>query len=145
VVFRADTAFAKQEIHETLEQRDVRYAIRMPANDSLERESAELLMPRVGRPSHKPVVWYKSFLHQATNWKRARRVVAKVEFQFGELFPRLGFIVTNLEVPSRAAVRFNNQRSRGKQWIKEGKQAVKMMRPAPRGATAFGRARCSCG
>jgi hypothetical protein len=29
-----------------------------------------------------------------------------VEFQFGELFPRVGFIVTNLSLPSRAVVRF---------------------------------------
>ena len=27
---------------------------------------------------------------------------AKVEFHFGELFPRVGFIVTNLRLPSRA-------------------------------------------
>ena len=32
----------------------------------------------VGRPSHKPVVWYKGFLYQAASWKTARRVVAKV-------------------------------------------------------------------
>ena len=65
-----------------------------------------MLTRPVGRPSHKPVVWYKSFLHQAASWKTARRVVAKVEFLFGELFPRLGFIVTNLETDSRAVVRF---------------------------------------
>ncbi len=47
--------------------------------------------------SHKPVVWYKGFLYQAASWKTARRVVAKVEFHVGELFPRVGFIVTNLE------------------------------------------------
>ena len=56
---------------------------------------AELLTRPVGRPSHKPVVWYKGFLYQAASWKTARRVVAKVEFHFGELFPRVGFIVTN--------------------------------------------------
>ncbi len=28
-------------------------------------------------------------------WKTARRVVAKVEHHLGELFPRVGFIVTN--------------------------------------------------
>jgi hypothetical protein len=49
-------------------------------------------------------VWYKGFLYQAASWKTARRVVAKVEFHAGELFPRLGFIVTNLETPSRAVV-----------------------------------------
>ena len=79
VVFRADAAFAKPEIYEALEERGVKYAIRIPANGSLEREVAELLTRPVGRPSHKPVVWYKSLLYQATSWKKARRVVAKVE------------------------------------------------------------------
>ncbi len=55
-------------------------------------------------------------------------MVAKVEFHCGELFPRVGFIVTNLETPSRAVVRFYNKRGTAEQWIKEGKQAVKMTR-----------------
>jgi hypothetical protein len=63
-----------------------------------------------------------------TRWKTARRVVAKVEFHFGELFPRVRFIVTNLETDSRAVVRFYNKRGTAEQWIKEGKQAVKMTR-----------------
>jgi hypothetical protein len=128
VVFRADAAFAKPEIYEALEERGVKYAIRIPANDSLERDIAELLTRPVGRPSHKPVVWYKSFLYRAASWKTARRVVAKIEFHCGELFPRVGFIVTNLETDSRAVVRFYNKRGTAEQWIKEGKQAVKMTR-----------------
>src|ERR1039457_3694682 len=128
VVFRADAAFAKPEIYEALEKRGVKYAIRIPANESLERDIAELLTRPVGRPGHKPVVWYKGFLYQAASWKTARRVVAKVEFHFGELFPRVGFIVTNLETDSRAVVRFHNKRGTAEQWIKEGKQAVKMTR-----------------
>jgi hypothetical protein len=103
-------------------------SIRIPSNDSLERDIAELLTRPVGRPSHNPVVWYKGFLYQAASWKTARRVVAKVEFHAGELFPRVGFIVTNLETPSRAVVRFYNKRGTAEQWIKEGKQAVKMTR-----------------
>jgi hypothetical protein len=55
-------------------------------------------------------------------------VVAKVEFHFGELFPRVGFIVTNLTAESRAEVRFYNKRGTAEQWIKEGKQAVAMTR-----------------
>ncbi|MGA2078305.1 MAG: transposase [Terriglobia bacterium] len=82
----------------------------------------------VGRPSHKPVVRYKGFHYQAASWKTARRVVAKAEFNFGELFPRVRFIVTNLETDSRAVVRFYNKRGTAEQWIKEGKQAVKMTR-----------------
>jgi hypothetical protein len=128
VVFRADAAFAKPEIYEALEERGVKYAIRIPANENLERDIAELLTRPVGRPRHKPVVWYKGFLYQAASWKTARRVVAKVEFHFGELFPRVGFIVTNLETDSRAVVRFYNKRGTAEQWIKEGKQAVKMTR-----------------
>jgi hypothetical protein len=128
VVFRADAAFATPEIYEALEDRGVVYAIRIPSNESLERDIAELLTRPVGRPSHKPVVWYKGFLYQAASWNTARRVVAKVEFHFGELFPRVGFIVTNLKTDSRAVVRFYNKRGTAEQWIKEGKQAVKMTR-----------------
>ena len=65
---------------------------------------------------------------QAANWKTARRVVAKVEHHPGVLFPRVGFIVTNLTLPGRAVVRFYNKRGTAEQWIKEGKQAVKMTR-----------------
>jgi len=128
VVFRADAAFAKPEIYEALEERGVKYAIRLPANDNLQRDIEELLTRPVGRPSHKPIVWYKGFLYQAASWKTARRVVVKVEFHAGELFPRVGFIVTNLEMPSLAVVRFYNKRGTAEQWIKEGKQAVKMTR-----------------
>jgi hypothetical protein len=128
VVFRADAAFAKPEIYEALEERGVKYAIRIPANESLERDIAELLTRPVGRPSHKPVFRYKSFLYQAESWKKARRVVAKVEFHAGELFPRVGFIVTSLDADSRAVVRFYNKRGTAEQWIREGKQAVKITR-----------------
>ena len=83
---------------------------------------------RDGRPSHKPVIRLKSFLYQAASWKMPQRVVAKVEFHFGELFPRVGFIVTNFQTSSRAVVRFYNKRGTAEQWIKEGKQAVKMTR-----------------
>ena len=128
VAFRADAAFAKPEIYETLEERGVKYAIRIPANDSLQRDIEELLTRPVGRPSKKPLVEFKGFLYQAASWKTARRVVARVEHHPGELFPRVGFIVTNLTLPSRAVVRFYNKRGTAEQWIKEGKQAVKMTR-----------------
>jgi Transposase DDE domain group 1 len=48
VVFPADAAFAKPEIYEALEARDVKYAIRLPANDNLERYIIELLTRPVG-------------------------------------------------------------------------------------------------
>jgi hypothetical protein len=127
-VFRADAAFAKPELYEALEERGVKYAIRLPANDCLERDIADLLSRPPGRASSQPVVRYKSFLYQAARWTKARRVVAKVEYHCGERFPRVGFIVTNLETDSRAVVRFYNKRGTAEQCIKEGKQAVKMTR-----------------
>ena len=122
VVVRADAAFAKPEVYEKSEERGAKYAIRIPANDSLERDIADLLTRPVGRPCHRPLVRYKSFLYQAASWKTARRVVAKVEFHFGELFPRVGFIVTNLETDSRAVVRFYNKRGTAEQWIKASRR-----------------------
>jgi hypothetical protein len=128
VALRGDAAFAKPERYDALAEREVQYAIRLPANDNLERNLRELLKRPGGRPSYKPVVRYQSFLYRAASWTSAWRVVAKVEFHFGELFPRVGFIVTNLMGSNRAVVRFYNKRGTAEQWIKEAKQAVAMTR-----------------
>ncbi len=60
----------------------------------------------------------------AASWSQPRRIVAKVEHHQGELFPRPGFIVTNMTLPSRSLVRFYNKRGTAEQWINEGKQAT---------------------
>ena len=124
VAFHADAAFAKPEIYNALEKRDVDYAIRMPANKNLELEIEDILFRPPGRPSRKPLVRYQSFRYQAESWATPRRIVAKVEHHQGELFPRVGFIVTNMALPSRSVVRFYNKRGTAEQWIKEGKQAT---------------------
>jgi hypothetical protein len=128
VAFRADAAFLQPEVYESLEQRGLRYAIRIPANDALLRDISELLTRPAGRAGHKPVVWYKGFIYQAGSWKTARRAVANVVHHVGELFPRVGFLATDLTLPSRAVVRFYNRRDTAEQWIKEGKHEVKMAR-----------------
>jgi hypothetical protein len=91
----------------------------------LEREIEHLLKRPVGRPSRKPKVFYHSFQYQAKSWHQPRRVVAKIEWHRGELFPRVGFIVTNLTWRSKRVVRFYNGRGTAEQWIKEGKNAVR--------------------
>jgi hypothetical protein len=68
-------------------------------------EIAHLLARPVGRPGNAPNVRYAEFEYQAKIWNRARRVVAKVEWHRGELFLRIGFIVTNLERPAKKVVR----------------------------------------
>lgn len=123
--FRGDAAFALPKLLRLLEDEGYRYAIRIKANAVLEREIEHLLTRPVGRPAQKPKVFYHSFRYQAKSWQRARRVVAKIEWHAGELFPRVGFIVTNLSKHSQNVVKFYNGRGTAEQWIKEGKNAVK--------------------
>ena len=65
---------------------------------------------------------------------RCGRVVAKVEWHPGELYPRVGLnplrgsSVTNLSRPAQRVVSFYNQRGTAEQWIKEGKNAMKWTR-----------------
>ena len=122
---RGDAAFAIPELYSFLEGEGYGYAIRLKSNVVLERQIEPLLTRPVGRPPKKPVVCYHDFLYQAASWDQARRVVAKIEWHQGELFPRVGFIVTNLPWRCKRVVRFYNQRGTAEQWIKEGKNAVK--------------------
>jgi hypothetical protein len=124
VVARVAPVFALPALYETLEQRGVKYAIRLPANGILERAIEDLLARPRGRPSYAPLVRYRSFHYRVASWDRPRRVIAKVEHHLGELFPRVGFIVTTLTGTNRAVVRFYNQRGTAEQWIKEGKTAT---------------------
>ena len=78
----------------------------------------------MGRPSRTSLVGHKSFHYQAESWATPRRIVAKVEHHMGELFPRVGFIVTNLQLSNRAVVWFYNKRGTAEPWSKEGKQAA---------------------
>jgi hypothetical protein len=123
--FRGDAAFAGPKLLRLLERDAFHYAIRIKSNAVLERKIAPLLKRPAGRPSRKPTVFYHSFQYQAKSWERARRVVAKVEWPAGALFPRVGFIVTDLTWRSKRVVRFDNRRGTAEQWIKEGKTAVK--------------------
>jgi Transposase DDE domain group 1 len=126
--FRGDAAFANPEIYEFLEAEGMGYAIRLPANRILQDKIGYLLKRPVGRPPREVRRYYASFGYQAQSWKKPRRVVAKVEWHPGELYPRVGFILTNLARPAERVVAFYNQRGTAEQWIKEGKGAIKWTR-----------------
>ncbi len=126
--FRGDAAFARPELYEYLEVEGYGYTIRLPANEVLQREIEPFLTRPVGRPPRRSIVWHHEFLYQAKTWDRPRRVVAKIEWHQGGLFPRVGFIVTNLRRPARQVVKFYNGRGTAEQRIKEGKNAVKWTR-----------------
>ena len=88
IYFRADAGFANPEVYEFLEAERIKYAIRLPANRIL----------------------LANFSYQAGGWTKPRRVVAKVEWHPGALYPRVGFIVTNMSRPAERVVAFYNKR-----------------------------------
>jgi hypothetical protein len=126
--FRGDAAFANPELYQCLEAEGYGYAIRLPANNVLYQQIEPLMKRPVGRPPEKPIVWFHDFEYQAASWDKARRVVAKVEWHKDELFPRIGFIVTNLGGGAASVVGFYNGRGTAEQWIKEGKHALNWTR-----------------
>jgi hypothetical protein len=126
--FRGDAALATPKPFRVLEQEGYRYAIRLKANAVLERNIVHLLRRPVGRPSKRPKVFYHAFRYQAKSWGRARRVVARIEWHAGELFPRVGFVVPNLRRSPRRVIKFYNGRGTAEQWIKEGENALNWTR-----------------
>jgi DDE family transposase len=126
--FRGDAAFANPEVYEFLEAEGASYAIRLPANQVLQDKIGYLLKRPVGRPPHEVRRFFASFRYQAQSWSKPRHVVAKVEWHPGELYPRVGFIVTNLARSAEGIVAFYNRRGTCEQWIKEGKGAIKWTR-----------------
>jgi len=126
--FRGDAAFANPNIYRYLEEEHYFYAIRLKGNQILDDKVKHLLTRPVGRPPKKPIVHYHSFRYQAASWEIPRRVVAKIEWHTGELFPSVNFIVTNLRWKSSNVVKFYNKRGTAEQWIKEGKYALNWTR-----------------
>ena len=126
--FRGDAAFALPDIYDFLEAEGYKYTIRLKANAILQEAIAYLLKRPVGRPPIEVRRSYANFSYRAQSWKTPRRVVAKIEWHPGELYPRVGFIVTNLSRPAERVVAFYNHRGTCEQWIKEGKNAMKWTR-----------------
>ena len=126
--FRGDAAFASPDIYKFLEDEGFLYAIRLPKNQVLLESICHLLTRPVGRPPNHVRRHYAGFSYRAKSWDKARRVVAKVEWHPSELFPRVGFIVTNLSRPAERVTLFYNQRGKAEQCIKEGKNAIKWTR-----------------
>ena len=126
--FRGDAAFANPEIYEFLEAESYGYAIRLPTNPVLQGKIGYLLKRPVGRPPQEVRRFFASFSYRAGSWNKPRHVVAKVEWHPGELYPRVGFIVTNLARSAEGVVAFYNQRGTCEQYIKEGKNAIKWTR-----------------
>ena len=97
-----------------------------------------MLKRPVGRPSLEVRRSYANFTYQAGSWAKPRSVVAKVEWHPGELYPRVGFIVTNMARPTANVIAFYNKRGTCEQWIKGGRRAIRWTRLSCRPFAANG-------
>ena len=84
---RADAAFAMPEVYEFLEAEGMKYMARLPANRVLQDKIGNLLTRPLGRPPNEVRRFHSSFGYPAQSWKKSRRVVAKVDWHPGELYP----------------------------------------------------------
>jgi hypothetical protein len=123
---RGDAAFAAPEVYEYCEGERVTYFIRLPPNAVLNRLIELHLTRPVGRlPKSGVQVRLVDLRYQAQTWDKDRRVVAKIEWHEGELFPRIGFIVTNSKLRAGKVVKVYNGRGDVENRIKEGKNTLR--------------------
>jgi len=88
--------------------------------------------------------FHANFSYQAGSWTKPRRVIAKVEWHPGDLYPRVGVIVTNVSRPAERVVAFYNKRGTREQGIKDGKAAIEWTRLSCGTFAANGSALASC-
>lgn len=80
----------------------------------------------VGRPPESGIqTKLIDFYYQAGSWEKARRVVCKIEWHEGELYPQVGFIVTNSRIAVGKVVKVYNGRAEIENRIKEGKNTLR--------------------
>jgi hypothetical protein len=126
--FRGDAAFANPEIYKFLEAEGMGYAIRLPANSILQSKTDTCSSARLGdrrmscaATSPASAIRRKAGRNPDGSWRRSSGTPMSFT-------PRVGFIVSNLARPAERVVAFYNQRGTAKQWIKEGKGAIKWTR-----------------
>jgi hypothetical protein len=123
---RGDAAFASPDIYEYCEKKRITYFIRLSENQNLKRFVDPHLARPVGRPPRiGPQLKVVDFHYQAKSWKKPRRVVCKLEWPQGEMFPKINFIVTNSRLHGTKVVKVYNGRSDVETRIKEGKNTLR--------------------
>ena len=123
---RADAAFGKPEIYDYCETNRITYFIRLKSNPVLQEFIEPDLRRPVGRPPKSGIqTKWIDFYYQAGSWDKPRRVICKIEWHEGELFPRIGFIVTNSRLDATKVVKVYNGRAEIENRIKEGKNTLR--------------------
>jgi len=121
-----DAAFASPGLYEFCEDRRITYFIRLSSNSSLKK----LIEPHLKRPAGRPPkggvqARVVELRYQAEKWIKPRRVVCKIEWHVGEIFPRMGFIVTNSNLEAEQVIIIYNSRAEIENRIKEGKNTLR--------------------
>jgi hypothetical protein len=123
---RGDAAFAGPDLYEFCEKKRITYFIRLPSNNCLKKLIQLHLKRPTGRPPKSGVqVRVIEFDYQAERWNKPRRVICKIEWHVGELFPRVGFIVTNSNIEAQRVITVYNGRAEIENRIKEGKNTLR--------------------
>ena len=127
LLFRADAAIAKPEIYEYLETRQIDYAIRLPANEVLQRKIAHLLTRPTEGPSPNAHRLVSRFHLPGPELECIPKGGGQGGVAPGRTVSQSGLQVTNLSYPTIGIVRYNG-RGTAEQWIKEGKYALNWTR-----------------
>jgi hypothetical protein len=82
----------------------------------------------VGRPPNEVRHSFTNFTHPAGTRMRPHRVTAKNEWHWGELYPCVGYTVTNTARPTANAVAFYNKRRTCELWMHKGRGVIRLTR-----------------
>ena len=123
---RGDAAFAKPELYAYCEQREMTYFIRLKSNNTLKN----LIEPYLERPTGsllKSGIEEKfiDLSYQAGSCEKPRRVVCRIAWHENELFPRIGFVVTNSRISVKKVIKVYHRRAEIENRIKEGKNTLR--------------------
>ena len=123
---RGDAAFAKPELYAYCEAKRMTYFIRLKSNNTLKK----LIEPHLERPTGnllKSGIQEKfiDLSYQAGSWEKPRRVVCRIAWHENELFPRIGFVVTNSRISVEKVIKLYNRRAEIENRIKEGKNTLR--------------------
>jgi len=123
---RGDAAFAKPELYAYCEAKRMTYFIRLKSNNALKN----LIEPHLERPTGnllKSGIEEKfiDLSYQAGSWEKPRRVVSRIARHENELFPRIGFVVTNSRISVEKVIKLYHHRAEIENRIKEGKNSLR--------------------
>ena len=123
---RGDVAFAKPELYAYCEAKRMTYFIRLKSNNALknlieshlERPTGNLLKSGIEEK-------FIDLSYQAGSWEKPRRVVCRIAWHESELFPRIGFVVTNSRISVEKVIKLYHRRAEIENRIKEGKNTLR--------------------